>query len=186
MKRKNISNFILIIVGAASILLFTSFSDDQLSLDSKIIDTLPDNSFNNANYIAMDINGEPLYTIKSPLMKHFYKDDTIITKSPNILLFRDKKPPTKIISGMGSIAYKRNNIKLFDDVKMFFIDKKDDPVLKLNTEEIYIYLDHQLAVTEKKVTIKKLYSSLKGVGMKSSLELGEFVLFTETEGKYIE
>ena len=139
MKRKNISNFILIIVGAASILLFTSFSDDQLSLDSKIIDTLPDNSFNNANYIAMDINGEPLYTIKSPLMKHFYKDDIIITKSPNILLFRDKKPPTKIISGMGSIAYKRNNIKLFDDVKMFFIDKKDDPVLKLNTEEIYIF-----------------------------------------------
>ena len=87
---------------------------------------------------------------------------------------------------MGSIAYKRNNIKLFNDVRMFFIDKKDDPVLKLNTDEIYIYLDHQLAVTEKKVTIKKLYSSLKGVGMKSSLELGEFVLFTETEGKYIE
>ena len=43
------------------------------------------------------------------------------------------------------------------------------PFLKLNTEEIYIYLKEQLAVTDLQVFIKKNNSFLNGIGMKSSL-----------------
>jgi len=69
---------------------------------------------------------------------------------------------------------------------MFFQEKESDPLLKLNTDEIYIYLNEQLAVTDSNVYITKNKSYLNGKGMKSSLLKGEFVIFEQTRGKYIE
>ena len=69
---------------------------------------------------------------------------------------------------------------------MYFQEDPLDPFLELNTEEIYVYLDQQLAVTDSRVFIKKNHSYLNGTGMKSSLQKGEFILFEETRGKYIE
>jgi LPS export ABC transporter protein LptC len=71
-------------------------------------------------------------------------------------------------------------------VEMQFKEKEDASKLILTTDEIYIYLNEQLAVTEKNVLIKKNNSFLSGKGMKSSLLKGEFVLFEDTKGKYIE
>ena len=67
---------------------------------------------------------------------------------------------------------------------MYFQEEIKDPFLKLNTEEIYIYLKEQLAVTDLQVFIKKNNSYLNGIGMKSSLTKGEFILFEETRGKH--
>ena len=69
---------------------------------------------------------------------------------------------------------------------MYFQEESLDPFLKLSTDEIYVYLDQQLAVTDSRVFIKKNNSYLNGTGMKSSLLKGEFILFKETRGKYIE
>ena len=69
---------------------------------------------------------------------------------------------------------------------MYFKEKLSDPFLKLNTKEIYIYLNEQLAVTDARVYIKKNNSYLNGKGMKSSLLKGEFIIFEETRGKYVE
>ena len=68
---------------------------------------------------------------------------------------------------------------------MYFKEKISEPFLKLNTEEIYIYLNEQLAVTDSQVFIKKSNSYLNGIGMKSSLMRGEFILFEETRGRYV-
>ena len=101
------------------------------------------------------------------------------------MLFLENKPPTKIVSDFGSIAYKRHNIKLYGDVNMYFKEMSSDPFLKLNTEEIYIYLNEQLAVTDSEVFINKKSSYLNGKGMKSSLIKGEFIIFENTRGKYV-
>ena len=69
---------------------------------------------------------------------------------------------------------------------MYFKEKNNDPSLKLNTNDIYIYLNEQLAVTDSKVFIKKNNSYLNGKGMKSSLLKGEFIIFEETRGKHVE
>ena len=161
-------------------------AENILDISSNDIVTMPDNLFNDVKYIAMDDNGEPLYTVSSPEMKQFYKSEVIETNKPNILLFRKDKPATKIISKFGSIAYKRKSIKLFGNVNMYFKEKLSDPFLTLNTEDIYIYLNEQLAVTDSKVYIKKNNSYLNGKGMKSSLLKGEFIIFEETRGKYVE
>ena len=184
--KKNFFNFLILIIGCISVIYINNKADDVLEVSSTEIITMPDNSFNNVKYIAMDDNGNPLYTVTSPVMKQFFNNEVIEALNPNILLFRDDKPPTKIISKSGSIAYKRKNIKLFGDVKMFFQEKESDPLLKLNTDEIYIYLNEQLAVTDSNVYITKNKSYLNGKGMKSSLLKGEFVIFEQTRGKYVE
>ena len=184
--KKNFLNLFIIIVGCAVILIINNNAEDILDIKSGDLKTMPDNIFNKVQYIAMDDNGEPLYTVSSPRMKQYYENEVIEVDSPNILLFRKGKPPTKIISKNGSIAYKRHNIKLFGDVNMYFQEESLDPFLKLSTDEIYVYLDQQLAVTDSRVFIKKNNSYLNGTGMKSSLLKGEFILFKETRGKYIE
>ena len=68
---------------------------------------------------------------------------------------------------------------------MYFKETTNDPFLKLNTKEIYIYLNEQLAVTDSKVYINKKNSYLNGIGMKSSLMQGEFIIFEKTRGKYV-
>ena len=183
--KKNIFSLFIIILGFVSALSINNKADDILGMSSSDLKTMPDNLFNRVKYIAMDNNGVPLYTVSSPEMKQFYKNEVIEASSPNILLFRDNKPPTKIIAQFGSIAYKRKNIKLFGDVNMYFKEKFDEPFLILNTEEIYIYLNEQLAVTESKVYINKNNSFLNGKGMKSSLLKGEFGIFDETRGKHV-
>ena len=184
--KKNIFNLFIIILGFVSVLSINQKADDILGINSNDIKTMPDNLFNKVKYIAMDNNGVPLYTVSSPEMKQFYKSEVIEANSPNILLFRDNKPPTRIIAQFGSIAYKRKNIKLFGSVNMYFKEKSDESFLKLNTEEIYIYLNEQLAVTESKVYINKGNSFLNGKGMKSSLLKGEFIIFDETRGKHVQ
>ena len=69
---------------------------------------------------------------------------------------------------------------------MYFKETPDEPFLRLNTEEIYIYLNEQLAVTDSNVYIKKNNSFLNGKGMKSSLLKGEFIIFDETRGKHVQ
>lgn len=183
--KKNLLNFIIIVFGCASVLIINNKADNILDINSNTINTRPDNTFSEVKYIAMDNEGKPLYTVSSPNMKQFFANEVIETIQPKILLFRENKPPTKIVSDFGSIAYKRHNIKLYGDVNMYFKEMSSDPFLKLNTEEIYIYLNEQLAVTDSEVFINKKSSYLNGKGMKSSLIKGEFIIFENTRGKYV-
>lgn len=182
--KKNLINIFLIIVGCVAILIINNKAENILDVSLSDIKTMPDNLFNEVRYIAMDFNGKPLYTVSSPQMKQFYNNEIIEANNPNILLFREDKPPTKIISNYGSIAYKRQNIKLSGNVRMFFKEKLKEPILNLKTEEIYVYLNEQLAVTDSQVFIEKNNSYLNGKGMKSSLLKGEFIIFEKTRGKY--
>jgi len=182
--KKNFINIFLIIIGCVAVLTINNKAENILDVSSSDFKTMPDNLFNEVRYIAMDYNGKPLYTVSSPKMKQFFNNEIIEASKPNILLFRENKPPTQIVSNFGSIAYKRHNIKLSGNVKMFFKEKLKEPVLNLKTEEIYVYLNEQLAVTDSKVYIKKNNSYLNGKGMKSSLLKGEFVIFEETRGRY--
>ena len=183
--KKNLGNFLIIIIGCAAALFINNNAENSLNIESNVIRTTPDNLFNKVKYIAMDTNGIPLYTVSSPVMRQFFDNEVIEAESPNILLFRKDKPPTKITSNFGKIAYKRHNIKLSGDVNMYFKENLSEPFLKLNTDEIYIYLDEQLAVTDSEVFIKKNNSHLNGKGMKSSLSKGEFIIFENTRGKHV-
>ena len=183
--KKNLGNFLIIIIGCAAALFINNNAENSLNIESNVIRTTPDNLFNKVKYIAMDTNGVPLYTVSSPVMRQFFDNEVIEAESPNILLFRKDKPPTKITSNFGKIAYKRHNIKLSGDVNMYFKENLSEPFLKLNTDEIYIYLDEQLAVTDSEVFIKKNNSHLNGKGMKSSLSKGEFIIFENTRGKHV-
>ena len=183
--KKNIFILLIIILGCVSVLTINNKAENILDINSSDIKTMPDNLFNKVKYIAMDDNGVPLYTVSSPQMKQFYQSEIIEASSPNILLFRENKPPTKIIAEFGSIAYKRKNIKLFGNVNMYFKEKPSESFLKLNTSEIYIYLNEQLAVTDSEVYINKDNSFLNGKGMKSSLLKGEFIIFENTRGRYV-
>ena len=183
--KKNFLTLIIIIFGCFSVLIINNKADDILDVNSNNIKTRPDNTFSQVKYIAMDYQGIPLYTVSSPNMKQFFENEMIETSQPKILLFRKNKPPTKIVSNFGSIAYKRHNIKLYGNVNMYFKESENDSLLKLKTDEIYIYLDQQLAVTDSEVFINKNNSFLNGTGMKSSLMKGEFIIFEETRGKYV-
>ena len=183
--KKNFLTFIIIIFGCFSVLIINNKAEDILDVNSNNIKTRPDNTFSQVKYIAMDYQGIPLYTVSSPNMKQFFENEMIETSQPKILLFRKNKPPTKIVSNFGSIAYKRHNIKLYGNVNMYFKESENDSLLKLKTDEIYIYLDQQLAVTDSEVFINKNNSFLNGTGMKSSLMKGEFIIFEETRGKYV-
>lgn len=183
--KKNFLTFIIIIFGCFSVLIINNKAEDILDVNSNNIKTRPDNTFSQVKYIAMDYQGIPLYTVSSPNMKQFFENEMIETSQPKILLFRKNKPPTKIVSNFGSIAYKRHNIKLYGNVNMYFKESENDSLLKLKTDEIYIYLDQQLAVTDSEVFINKNKSLLNGTGMKSSLMKGEFIIFEETRGKYV-
>jgi len=183
--RKNLVTFLIIITGCAAALFINNKAENSLNMESNVIRTTPDNLFNTVKYIAMDSNGVALYTVSSPIMRQFFNNEVIEAESPNILLFRKDKPPTKITSNFGKIAYKRHNIKLSGDVNMYFKENLSEPFLKLNTDEIYIYLDEQLAVTDSEVFIKKNNSHLNGKGMKSSLSKGEFIIFENTRGKHV-
>ncbi len=183
--KKNFLTLIIIIFGCFSVLIINNKADDILDVNSNNIKTRPDNTFSQVKYIAMDYQGIPLYTVSSPNMKQFFENEMIETSQPKILLFRKNKPPTKIVSNFGSIAYKRHNIKLYGNVNMYFKESENDSLLKLKTDEIYIYLDQQLAVTDSEVFINKNKSLLNGTGMKSSLMKGEFIIFEETRGKYV-
>jgi LPS export ABC transporter protein LptC len=183
--KKNLLNFLVIIIGCAAALFINNNAENSLNIESSVIRTTPDNLFNEVKYIAMNSNGIPLYTVSSPIMRQYFDNEVIEAESPSILLFRKDKPPTKIVSNFGKIAYKRHNIKLSGDVNMYFKEKISEPFLKLNTDEMYIYLDEQLAVTDSEVFIKKNNSYLSGKGMKSSLIKGEFVIFENTRGRHV-
>ena len=183
--KKNFLNIIIIIFGCIAILIVNNKAEDILDINSSNIKTRPDNTFSQVKYVAMDDKGMPLYTVTSPNMKQYFENEVIETIEPKILLFRKNKPPTKIISDFGSIAYKRDNVKLSGNVNMYFKEAANDPFLKLNTEEIYIYLNEQLAVTDTEVYINKKKSYLNGIGMKSSLMQGEFIIFEKTRGKHV-
>ena len=183
--KKNLGTFLIIIIGCAAALFINNNAENSLDMESSVIKTTPDNLFNKVKYIAMDTDGMVLYTVSSPIMRQFFDNEVIEADSPNILLFRKDKPPTKITSNFGKIAYKRHNIKLSGDVNMYFKESLSEPFLKLNTDEIYIYLDEQLAVTDSEVFIKKNNSHLNGKGMKSSLSKGEFIIFENTRGKHV-
>ena len=183
--KKNFLNITIIILGCITILILNNKTENILDIDSSSIKTRPDNAFKQVKYIAMNERGVPLYTVTSPNMKQYFKNEVIETVKPKILLFRKNKPPTKIISDFGLLAYKRDNIKLSGNVNMYFKETTHDPLFNLNTEEIYTYLNEQLAVTDSEVYINKKNSYLNGVGMKSSLMQGEFIIFEETRGRYV-
>ena len=75
--KKNFLNLFIIIFGCAAILIINNNAEDILNIKSGDLKTMPDNIFNKVQYIAMDDNGEPLYTVSSPRMKQYYENEVI-------------------------------------------------------------------------------------------------------------
>ena len=73
--RKNLFNLVIIIFGFTSVLIINNKADSILDIDSNDIKTMPDNIFNKVKYIAMNNDGDPLYTISSPHMKQFFNNE---------------------------------------------------------------------------------------------------------------
>ena len=183
---KNFYTIFVIVIGFILILFINNKAENVLDINKIDIKTVPDNFFNKVKYVAMDFKGNFLYKITSPTMKQFYESEIIETEKPNILLFRKDMPPIKVTSNFASIEYKKHNIKLSGDVKMYFQKKLSEPSLLLNTDNIYIRLDQQLAETDSIVHINKGDSYLNGKGMKCNLTLGEFTIFKDTRGNYVQ
>ena len=124
MTKAKITNAIILAISFIALLMLENFYDEKVTIISSESVTTPDNFFKNGKYIAMNEDGTPSYTVVSPSMKQYFDTETIQLASPKILLFRNKKPPTQIVSGFGRVSYKTKNITVLTysfSVKITFL-----------------------------------------------------------------
>lgn len=183
MNRKTIWLSIILIFAAIASVLF------MLNRDNNIQDTQGKsggiNTFmSNAIYTQFDELGHIHSRMQTPNMKHYEKKDSSFFIKPVILMYTSNRIPWHITSDYGKSQSGTTKVYLWGNVVLHQRQLKGHPETTILTSALTVYPKRSFAETNRKVTIYRPGSVVKGKGVTANFKTGILKLLTRSRGIY--
>lgn len=143
---------------------------------------LPDNSMRDIELITTSETGKPRYRLQADYMIHFPIDDSTELESPNLLYYRNDKPPVTIRSETGWISSRGEEIYLKGKVDISQPADSKNSAFTVQTTELRVYPDKNIARTEEFFTAHKARLYVEGVGMEAHLLTDTLLILSQAKG----
>jgi len=175
-------SIILIFAACASVLFMISRDDQTPSLQKKPGGM---NAFmTNATYTQFDKLGQIHTRIKTPNMQHYTEKDTSFFIKPAILIYTNDRIPWHITSDYGKSQNGTTTVYLWSNVVLHQPQLENHPETTILTSAMTLYPKRSFAKTDRKVTIHRPDSVIKGIGVTANFKTGIIKLLTHSRGIY--
>lgn len=114
---------------------------------------------------ALNMEGQPRFTLLTEKMWHYPDDDTTHMKTPSLTSFFKDQAPTRIDAQSGMLSSKGEEVKLHEDVHIFRPGRSPAQDQHFNTEYLRVLPDDGWAETNFPVLMFDRYNTIHAVGM---------------------
>ncbi|KYC29455.1 conserved exported protein of unknown function [Sterolibacterium denitrificans] len=141
----------------------------------------PDFVIDNFTTRRFDPEGKLQHTLRAAKMLHYPDDDTTEVTTPTVFYARST-PPLYIDARHAWISPEGKEVRLMDDVRMVRAAGIDEPALVMETAELRVYPDDEIARTATPVTVLHGRSRLHGSGLEANNRTQKFTLLGRVQG----
>jgi lipopolysaccharide export system protein LptC len=132
----------------------------------------------------MDATGKPEYVLSAARMVHYPDDDSTDIVAPRLVQRNDDNAPIVIRADRGQISSRGEDAKLYGNVVVVREASQGRSEMRVQTEYLQVFPDHDLARTDKPVIVTEGDSRLSGVGMEFNNKTRQFALLSQVRGTF--
>ena len=143
----------------------------------------PDYVLHDFELVALDDEGQESFTLRAPSMLRTPGERSMHMATPVFLLPDDDGKYWRVSSREGWISPDGDELRLNGDVRVASPPGERD--VGMNTEQLNVYPDRNLATSAELVTITQPGSILRGRGLETDLASKRYVLKSQVHTRYV-
>lgn len=143
----------------------------------------PDYLLHDLELVALDNNGNESFTLRAPLMARNPDQGSMEMQSPVFLLPDSEGHYWNVTARSGWVAADGNELRLLGDVVV--TGPPQQSAVEMNTAQLNIYPDRDLASAPGAVTITQPGSILRGNGLETNLASKRYQLKSQVRSRYV-
>ena len=143
----------------------------------------PDYLLHDVELVALDEQGQESFTLRAPLMSRNPDQGNMELHSPVFLLPDSDGDSWNVASRSGWVAADGNELRLLGDVTVTGPPRQS--AVEMNTAQLNIYPDRDLATAPGAVTITQPGSILRGRGLETNLASKRYELKSQVRSRYV-
>nr|QMS48064.1 uncharacterized protein YrbK clustered with lipopolysaccharide transporters [uncultured bacterium] len=152
-------------------------------LDSDGAGGRPDYLLHDLELVALDDEGKESFTLRAPLMARNPDQGSMEMQSPLFLLPDSEGLYWQVVARSGWVSADGNELRLLGDVAV--TGPPQQRAVEMNTAQLNIYPDRDLATAPGAVTITQPGSILRGVGLETNLASKQYKLKSQVRSRYV-
>jgi len=150
---------------------------------SESIGGRPDYLLHDLELVALDDNGKESFTLRAPLMARNPDQGNMEMQSPVFLLPDSEGRYWNVTARSGWVAADGKELRLLGDVAV--TGPPQQRAVEMNTAQLNIYPDRDLATAPGAVTITQPGSILRGIGLETNLASKRYELKSQVRSRYV-
>lgn len=144
----------------------------------------PDYIVENLSAMRMGETGAANYTLSAAKMMHYPDDDTTVLTHPKFVSYRSAKASVTITASQAVVSANGEHVYFQDDVRVTRAADRESSELVVRTSFLHVIPDHNLAKTDRTVTITDAATTVTAVGLELNSETRVIKLLSKVRGTY--
>jgi len=145
----------------------------------------PDSIVENFSAVKFNKEGTPYFIMSAARMIHYPDNDSTTLETPRLTLLAEDSPPLLATAESGSISRKGDELLLQGGVEVLRDSALIQDQLKLQTESLVINPDHDLASSDKAVTITEAQTTVNAIGLELNNKTRTIKLLSNVRSEYV-
>ncbi len=143
----------------------------------------PDSIAENVNIVRMDERGYPQYHLSAQRMLHYPENDSMELVAPRFVR-KDESAVLTVIADKGTIKQEIKEVFFYGNVELLRQPHAGNDRLQIRTQYMQVFMDREVARTDRAVTIVNGASTLSGTGMEYERKTGRLSLLSSVKGSF--
>ena len=143
----------------------------------------PDSIAENVNIARMDEHGYPQYHLSAQRMLHYPENDSMDLVAPRFTR-KDESAVLTVIADKGVIKQELKEAFFYDNVELLRQPHAGSDRLQIRTQYMQVFMDQEIARTDRAVSIVNGASTLSGTGMEYQRKSGRLNLHSSVKGSF--
>ncbi len=183
--RKNFSISLLLIFAAGlsawSVIVSHAYDNSGTPVNDP---KKPDSYMEVVTAMQYGANGKPTMQLITPKMVHYPENDSTDIFAPHVTIYRKSPQPWFIEANFAKTTDGVKEILFWSNVTIHHPSDIENPATSLQTEELTIFPDQQLARTDLAVTFIQPDTTVHAIGMLANLNDNTIKLLSQAQGEY--
>lgn len=143
----------------------------------------PDAVVDNVTITRMDERGNAHYHLSATRMLHYPDNDSMELSAPRFVK-KDANAELTVTAGRGIINQEVKEARFHDNVELVRRPAKGKDALTIRTQYMQVFMDREVARTDREVAIVNGASTLTGTGMEYEKKTGRLTLLSAVKGSF--
>jgi len=144
----------------------------------------PDYIVEKLSGVRIGASGAPAYALSAARMVHYPDDDSTLLTAPRFISYGSTKAPVTITASEAVVSAKGDHVYFQDDVRVTRAAYADNGELVMRTTFLHVVPDHNIAKTDRLVTIFDGLTTVTAEGLEMNNETRIIKLMSKVRGTY--